>query len=418
MITIITPPGSSISPDVVFSNIIPASDTVTGAVTFYDGEFFTAAPLPNYYETADQSPIGFESVAFTSLTPDVCAIGTGNRIEYVADGVGRVKVSNGRASKIHQLPFEDGDTDARIADGFVVGSYPYFAWEIIKPKLDASTDTAIFTGTSYNSACWAASYDFSGVPVGGLPNGVLFTPQHLWGPWHVQRSVGDVVTFRSKSSPGTTITRTIIGMCRNWVDGAASAPNLSPDPVSANPAIEDVLIYVLDSPVPSSIQHYPLVGDWFFTLINEGSGLPFFSWQGGPVIALDQNRLAHCAVHCAPSLPGSVYMTGSQNLYGTTIPSFPRRLLITPYFPQNGAFEPYAGFVHEGIPGDSGSPCFVPLSGSSLALMTIYTFSTSGDWLPEQVANLMIISANDHAVSLGHTRPTDYQVTVAPDPTL
>lgn len=415
MITIVTPPGSSITPDALFANVIPPSGTVTGSFTFYDGEFITAAPLPNYYETANQAPIGSSALTFASLTPSVCSIGIGNRVEYVADGTGRVKVSNGRASKIYQLAFEDGAVDAKIADGFVVGSYSYFAWEIIKPKLDASSDKAIFTGANYNPSCWAASYDFSGATV-GTPNGVLITPQHLWGPWHWQRSVGDTVTFRSKSSPGTVITRTIIGMCRNWVNGVASAPHLSPDPVSANPAIEDVLIYVLDSPVPASIKHYPLVGDWFFTLETVGASI--FAWQGGPVIALDQNRLAYCAVHCSPSVAGSSYTTGTQNLYGVTIPTFLRRLLITPYFSQNGVFAPYAGFVHEGVPGDSGSPCFIPLSSGELALMTIFTFATAGDWLPEQVANLMIVSANDHAVTLGHARPTDYTVTVAPDPTL
>ncbi|MEY3894808.1 MAG: hypothetical protein RLZZ214_327, partial [Verrucomicrobiota bacterium] len=248
-------------------------DGSTSPHTYKWGEFSQQSANNNQFIASTYDP-KLGAVTVENLTPLICSVENWPLVEYVSSGAGRIKVSNGEFSRIYTLIFSNSANFSYTPTGFVSGSYADFAWDIIKPLLDASSDLGIFTNSPsvfpngiYNPGCWAADFDFSGVAywneTSGTANraGTLITDQHIWAAWHYPHAIGKKIRFVSKSSPEIVIERTIVGMCRDWVNGARSHTT---DRYAFNDAIRDIKIFTLNSPVPASIATYDIAGDWSF----------------------------------------------------------------------------------------------------------------------------------------------------------
>ncbi len=247
----------------------------------------------------------------------------------------------------------------QLFDSFVSGSVAATASSaidtLIAGLLGTSTEKLIRTASAYNSSCWAASLDLTGVSV-NQPRLTLVSPRHVIGAEHYQQAVGSVIQFLA--ADGTVVSRTLtakisIGPVNN-VDFYAT----------------DVYIGVLDSDVPASIKSYLMAPS------NLANYLPGVS-NGVPALCLNgsMNALVH-----------DVYVVNGE--IDTREPTDATRY----------------NFYETIITGDSSNPVFI-LVGGNLVLMTQWTFggagSGSADWQ-------LITAINTVMTSLGG----GYQITV------
>jgi len=136
---------------------------------------------------------------------------------------------------------------------------------------------------SRNSDCWAASIDISGVPLGTtLFNvwspanmGCLIAPQVGIGVGHwsynfrggVDRNLTPGRQLAFKGSDGTLHLRTVIASA-NGLRGTHPTPFSSLDFTSTAPgnaAYADIVIYLLNEPLPATVKPVKLLGEWAFT---------------------------------------------------------------------------------------------------------------------------------------------------------
>lgn len=427
-----TKPSAVLTPQVSFKETFLGDGVTTELVTVNDGIFSRELATVNRW-TAE---IGGVMQGFTveNHSPEVLDTTNWPVVDRVSNGFGHLFISNGKVGKNFYLGMRDLADYTLVSSSFVEGSVGDYTWGILKPKLDApnferglflDSPTHFSTG-NYNPNCWAASFDFSGVPLGidfhqpweAYPTiwpyergGVLITPQHMWGVWHWSNPVGQKVRFASKTVPGLLVERTIIGVCQ---DDGPYRPNLC----ASNRAIGDRMIYTLDSPVPDSIKHYKLAGDWCSVNTENEAGVITHRCYQFVGLFVDQFRNVYLnAIN--NSYADYEVLVPPTTLYGTLIEDlYYGGAVIDANAPSTGMFAPYAEHFHCAVAGDSGSPSFVPLSETELAVWTLFTSPTYGMSRHEQVFNLLIANADANATSLGNlSTATGYTVTFAPNPT-
>jgi len=328
----------------------------------------------------------------------------------------------------------------RICDAVLPSNLLSYCHNLIFPAAEASgkndfyyraiggSGVSMRTGTAYLSAqpnpdCWAAQWDFSGVPIwnsstnGARHGGALIsknsTHAHLIEAKHYASPVGTVFKFMT---PGGVIRMaTSIGVARYPV-GATNA-----ETEHLNALVGDRRVHVLSGDL-TGCAAYPLVGSWAGPNAVAGTPTPSRQWElsgaeiDRPVVCvwLDQYRKAKfvgaygrdCLTETTGSAEGVIYgesvSVGASRFSLTGLldfSDFTTALLAT-------------GRYQSGVSQDSGSAVFVPLSSSALALATCWLSPMSGPSPDETIINLMIADADAVAgISTGLT------VTVAPDPT-
>jgi hypothetical protein len=412
---------SEIAPKVTLTEYYEGDEEELDTVIYEDGVFSRQTPVTNGFVASSGDP-SFSSLSVENLTPLICDITRWPVIEFVSEGHGRVKLTNGHCSSIQTFVMDDTSDYALIPTGFVEGSAAAFTWDIIKPLLDASANDNLFTNSPstvpnghYNPSCWAAGFDFTAVMAGLLFNGqwttarggVAITRRHVLGVYHYQHNVGDILRFAI--GDGQFIQRTVIGKAQDYFNGQ-SVPPTNPY-VAKSRAIIDAMVYVLDSDLPESVTIPKIGGDW---LVKEASGSPNpaarWRWHGGAMIQINQFRQAKLVLNCAPNGSSSTSI-GGESLHGVSIPTYDWAIPSLP-LPAQSPLAAYTPRTYIGIPGDSGQPWFVPISETELALVCLFTYPTAGQIAREDILNTLIASADSNAgISTGLT------VTVAPDPT-
>lgn len=348
-----------------------------------------------------QSGLAGDTFAITTDTPDVVNVSDAPIITRNSEGRGRIQVNNGRRKRDVTLDFLTVSSGAatRELTGAVADTYAEFSEDIIVAKMDAGGSNALFAAGEYNSSCWASEFDFTGVPysngsAGFQKGGANITPQHLLGAAHFSLSIGDVITCKPASGP--SISRTVVGRSQ-VVNGLTS----------------DIAVYALSAAWPETIAHYPLAGEWIFSRSVVTGGFQY--WSDGTGVYLDQFRNVYRTSGMTPSAVYSFQSNGG-TVGSSTFSGLWSVSLIGGDLPDY--LSSYVDFTKNPVVGDSGSPVFAPLSETELCFHTVLGGPWFGPWLDEGLVNAMIVSANDNAVANGHARPTDYTVTVAPDPTL
>lgn len=323
-----------------------------------------------------------------------------------------------------------------------------------------------------NPDCWAAGWDFSGVPVwnssggtGGGPNhgGAMITSRHLLEAKHYASPVGSVLKFMQPN--GTVTEHTVVGEYQrpanfDTFDAQQWHKNQIPPYVElaeseaawANQRLLDALygdrrVLALDPPVPPGIKKYSVVGEWLHP--NKQTPLPLgwtpdgrtvFVLEPGEarvkrrpfvLIYLNQNRNAKFIGHYLNESSNQMFgfanlqfdgisitaLTGDVELFSTSTRDVtdPRSALTNEI-----AANPY--YSSAAITGDSGSPAFYPLSSSEIALVGCFYTGTTCPTADAGILNLMIARADADALTRNPAFnggvSTGYTVIVAPDPTL
>lgn len=367
-----------------------------------------------------------EDTAVENLTPLISDITNWPLVVRVASGVATIKVSHRNVSQRLSLDMKTlsgGGTTLNVT-GFVAATVGDHSWGILDPLLVAGGDLSLlsggvhsggnwhFSGASYNSACWAADFDFSGVThnqsAWNTPHmcGTAITERHLLFAAHYCPPVGATVTFIAPD--GSNVTRTILAYNSGTAPGSGQ--------LNASNVVNDLAVAVLSGPDLSTdgIAVYPVVGPWIRKDdIQDASGRDAFvqAWVG---LKLDQNRKVLLAgradTHPLTIQPQSGTYNGVEfadlNTFVITDVGPPM------YLPQFLAA--YSAFYTQSITGDSGTPRFFPITASTMALVGCVTYGSGGASFPDEgVLNACIASA-DSAAGIA----TGYTVTVAPNPTL
>jgi hypothetical protein len=389
--TIICKPSSEIAPQVHLEQSSVTTGGTTTPGTFRNAQIatITGSTAKNYYYVSEDF---FQTLTKTN------ASGNSNIANYptiTRNGVfqGTDTVLLQRGDYIRQLNLNyttiTGATEV-ISTGIASGSnYLRYSTEWLASVINGNS--SVYSGTSLNPSCWLAGEDLTGIPYsntdggqyGGQKNSGMITPRHLPGVEHFKMSVGTVLTFSDGS------TRTIIGR---------SAP------------YGDALMYVLNADVSAGTKVYPVPGRWLFN-ISESGGL-FTQASQFVAVRVDQFRIASFLRVCD-------FESGT--VLGSSGPGFtncPYEIRVDAWFDEQiiPQFTAMSAFYHDVISGDSGSAIFFKVA-SGLTLGSVFTTPLSGPFMDENFANALIVGANDNAVANGHARPTDYTVTVAPDPT-
>lgn len=368
----------------------------------------------------------------SSDTPAVFSItnGVATRLQ---SGHGTVRLSGSSFAITETLDFRSQTLTNTSFTAYKTGTIGYHSAAALEAELDDDKDLNYYNGNTYasctaqaggiarNANCWAADFDFSGVPVthlfGGFwGGGAMITSRHLACSYHYAPSnkVGTVLRF--VGSDGTVVTRTIIAQ--------STGSNLPPVGLGlSNPAwpdVGDVNVYLLNAAVPASVKVYPVVGNWMWKNVSA----PFQIDGAGPFL---RNR--HLYYSCITTNQSRHIKTAFTAYTSTNQPTFSE-----PYetFEINGrewqsnpdawaiwsigeSYYYHPDFRSNAIEGDSGSPVFLPYADKSMALFSFMTFPTSGGSIYAAKMNAMILDADANASPPAATGLT---VTVAPDPTL
>ena len=364
-----------------------------------------------------------QSVSIENLSPEICSSTNFPLVEKVASGKGRVKVAFGSVSRTLQLDFTTvGGSSSSTITGFETDTLGAYTWSIIEPLLIVGGDAELLTGGSgvdfgsatYNAECWAVDFDFSGVAHKQSERnnaqmcGTAITRQHLLMAAHYLPAVGTTMTFIAPN--GDKITRSIL---------AYNSGNTFNGKVNANVVVGDKAVAVLSDVLPESIKVYPVVGDWIYSEINSTQFLQAFIG-----FKLDQQRRVQLAGR-TDLYPQTIYKK-SGTINGVT---------ITDAFSQHGTdfgplanfpsfLSPYSSRYDQSISGDSGTPRFLPLNATDLALVGCVSGSSGNSPFPDELTlNAMAAEADMNAGITTGTATVPggagtLTVTVAPDPTL
>jgi hypothetical protein len=386
--TIICQPSSEIAPQVHLEQSYVTTGGTSTAGTFRNAQIttITGSTAKNFY---------FVSEDFIQTLTKTNASGNSNIADYptitrngVFQGTDTVLLQRGDYIRQLNLNYTTITGNSVVSStGIVSGSnYLRYSTEWLASVINGNS--SVYSGTSLNPSCWLAGEDLTGIPYsntngGGQKNSGMITPRHLPGVEHFKMDVGTVLTFSDGS------TRTIIGR---------SAP------------YQDALMYVLNANVSAGTKVYPVPGRWLFN-ISESGGL-FTQASQFVGVFVNQFRIASFVRVCD-------FESGTvQSSSGIGFTNCPYEIRFDAFFPDQiiPQFSAMSSFYYRAVLGDSGSAIFFKVA-SGLALGSVFTTLQSGPFMDEDFANALIISANDNAVANGHARPTDYTVTVAPDPT-
>ncbi len=294
--------------------------------------------------------------------------------------------------------------------GYVPGSIAGILSDEVASRLDNDKEVAYFTAPGVrNPNCWLADIDLSATSYDNnkfnnftrLAPMTLVTPQHgiLAGHWGGY-FIGQIHRFYDAA--GNRYERTIIGL--SW-----AAPS------------HDLLVAVLDSPLPESIFPMKVPGPWWMRdFSNIDLSVRYYDGGLGFHLGPDKDCGLMQLGWAARYLPQTWCGTGVYD--GETYPNaFVNASCIPISVARAGSFlSSYDDkFFIQPVTGFSGSPTCAILNGEPLFLWAMWgahngpaPFSNP-DWI-----NAVIRAANADAVAHGHSAPEDFEVTVADDPTL
>lgn len=385
-----------------------SEDATSDPATFYDSEVLENTNAETWNEYEIQSPLNsvfeFENLSECQslISGRVAPVGIG--------GFGRIRVTDGVVSKILKC-----DTTKRGGQAFrefveySEGSSSRYLYDQLSPLFDATPDVDYFSTydhstASYirNAACWAASVDLSGVAVASgdgvswtrQRGGTLITPRHVVIAKHFAYGAGTQVRF--SNAAGTVETRTVIG-------------------TSFATSTYDLVVCALDAPVTVA-DPCNIAGEWIAQEKSVAGN--YATWySGGLAIHMDQNARVYIGTIGQVVSRTGAY-AGTLNVGSQSFASCENMGFMDHY---SGAVpSEYAAMRHSPVGGDSGQPSFAIIDGEPTLLWTWFGASGGPPVYMHNgaVVNALIVVANDNAVANGHARPTDYTVTVAPDPTL
>ena len=420
---------ASVAPQVIPVALPMGTLAASSPATFGDVETLESTGVETWNDWRLESPV---AVTLANESPNSSI--AGNVVSRVAGQFARVRVINEAASTRMRLGFDHQSSGTfREATGFVSGSHPDIALGSVQPTMVEGKGLSLFStinhGSStyvYNEDCFAAAFDFTGCPVwnsrsgNSQRGGAAITPRHLWVTHHFPLEVGDSVRFVTQG--GEVASRTVIGKSFSASPGSAFNPNL---------AILDFSVIALSSALPAGVAVYSVCGEWARNIISiPGADMPslnnsdfpgFYTSDSGvsrdALVVIKKNPANQISISAVASISDTAQWTINSKLFeGTTLPLRIPLISIGQCLP--GFLSDFDALHQEWVTGDSGSPAFIPTGSGEMALLTLATTTSQGMFPAADALNACIVSANDHAVSLGHTRPTDYEVTVAPDPTL
>ena len=413
---------------------------VTGSFTSYSDR--TQATFSYTYSVSTNAD------TVTNLNPEVLDLSGFPDVvgvESPSGTIGTVRFSlNGvSTTRVFDIGTQGSPQTFRVCEGVVAGTLLAHCHNLIFPAASAvgktdyyyetssGTPVSLLSGTAYltakrNSDCWAAQWDFSGVPVwnssgaapgvgGAQHGGALITTRHLVEANHFASPVGAV--FKFMTADGAIISRTSIGVSQPAVGSTTYETN------HLAAVSGDIRVHVLDSALPESIAVYPIVGDWSMSNFVAGaasSSTPYQlngAYYRSPVVGvwLAQTRKAKFI-----GSYGADCLTYDTGLTTTTFAGVSVTLPATSFsFSMVFSGSDFVtsltstGRHANGVSGDSGSPIFLPRNGSNLVLCTCWTSPASGPRYTAARLNALIASADTNAGI-----PTGLTVTVAPDPTL
>jgi hypothetical protein len=426
---IVQNPGVNTPIDISFSAIpngLPGADfVVTGTLGEVEVSEASSTTTWNDYQIQIGTLVEHEVAVVTNLTPTICSTENLPIVEYVSNGTARLKVKVAHRSFYTSQSFSStgGDVITKATD-YSSGGHIEHAWDIIKPKLDASGaqighfsnlpsggswNTSILSATR-NPSCWANGFDLSGIGFKSSKRAPLVTDRHVVVAAHYPVAVGDVLNFLKPD--GTWESRTVIGT--------------SPIDKVNPPFLQgDKQIAVLSSAPHATVNRYPVISDdwgltcWLATfdgttrLSTHFTGLWINQYHQ---IALAGNHSATAENYTAQECR---YFTEAEETLG----------FISGVFGSGVSNFSHAGqwmdayktaWIKNTIGGDSGSPVFYPLNGTDLALVGTITSGGGGSGLADKsVIDMLIGYADADAIARGNlVSPTGLTVTVAPDPTL
>jgi len=159
-------------------------------------------------------------------------------------GCGQPQVASGKAPQ----------TIGQMADG------------VVRPRLDAGKELAVYKNGVRNPACWAYGLELTAFAP-GVQDGCLITPSvYMVAAHDPGLGVGGVITFFSKTSE--KISRKVT----KQVKAATYAR-----PKYGSP-LPDVTLFLLDSPLPAAIVPVKFLPvDWAKYIDNNGAGIPIIT---------------------------------------------------------------------------------------------------------------------------------------------
>ena len=403
------------SPDCTATAIPQTNDAVSTPSTFHDSNILqntSATTWDNYFIAPD---VLTDSLTFETATPSVCSVSSGGSVTRNAAGFGVVYVGNGGVSK-RKFTLDMRDSGGQTATEFVSytsGSIALACASEVLTLLSAGGDANYYSSVNHttpayprNAACWLADVDLSAVSVanrdaGGswrhTRAGVAITARHVAFANHYRPPVGAELRFTNAA--GTVFTHTI-----QAYHGAVS---------SGDNVLDDLAVAVMTPALDASITPMKCAGSWVMqSSTPSGSFVSYYA--GGLAAWIDQNKNCY-ATHIGnrTALFTSNLRTGVFN--GTTYTDIAVSGGIEPTSSQTASpyLSDYASNVKTPVPGDSGSPVMLVLSGEPVLLWCWFTPTTGTPVYSSEALLNARIAAADAAAGVS----TGYTVTVAPDPT-
>lgn len=375
------------------------------------------------------SPTGgtLENFAITNTTADKATLDSGTLTAIEGQtGNARIVIGSSTTAATSHL-FSVAATGSSISytlTGFVAETLGAITFANITAKLDAEKDSLYYNGSTYAAAaaqsggiqrnpnCWGAAYDLSGVAVthllGGFKGGgAAVTARHYLASHHYNPSNKVGMLLRFVGNDGSIHTRTVLAQ----TTGSEIPGNIT------NPLypIGDVCMFLLSGPdLPASVTKYKVAGDWYelAVLNSESGGVGSYTIKlHHAYITANQNRKVLFVTATTDWFNFSQSTTPTEvNLRGFTYNAKPWPTVKYTWGPRYTAF---ADVQADPIPGDSGTPLFLPMANNELVLCSHMTSTTDGPLLHAGLLNAMIAEVDDRAgISTGLT------VTVATDPTI
>lgn len=319
-----------------------------------------------------------ETPTFTSLdrhitvTPDGVVARTDNAPGHVLVAVGGVTrsvaipyfdIGESAISDDATITWLEGTAGENAAQGIDSRIASFTSETAANGKLIFSSQNHAASSYTRNTSSWVAGLDLTCASPWNSYDanrraGTLVTPRHVLGAVHYPLPVGTVVRFVTMGN--VVVNRTIVA--------AVTPPNYVP-------YYPDLMLYVLDSDVPGTIQPCKLLpSNWEDYFVEINLGRP-------PALGLDQEEKALITD-----------WTNYVEYAGFLAPMDSKRVL----------------FYENVISGDSGNPAFV-LVNDEPCLLTVWTYGGpgSGTFVSGHLATLaaMIITADTQAGNggTGHT---------------
>lgn len=415
--------------------------------TAYDGDFLVCK-LRTYANGRYEYQVATDADSYENITPDILDLSEWplvKRVEGATEFTGIMEFTK-ISAKIRRT---FAMADQGLAMGSIVISESILSGTVLSHthNLVWSAATAVgkspyyyrtiggsgvSMGSNWNTVqpnpdCWLASWDFSGVPIWNsntnspAKGGGLVTNRHLLEAGHYSRPVGTVLKFMAPD--GSVTTKTVIGESKINTTGVAITDQKASDFVG------DLRILTLDSAVPAEIKVYPVAGDWSCVTNSVASPETASPWKArhtvqAPVAGIWLNRFRSgkfAGNYRADTVDSNPYQLTDVVFNGTEYDVYCDTVGYTGAIAGTTIGDAVTANTYHGYGegGDSGSPNFIPLTASTMALyMTFWT--PGGGSRPEPVrVNALIASADADAVARGNLgTATGLTVTVAPDPTL